>query len=148
MESGMAKTLSFGVAGVNGFPVHVEVFSTGGIPRMEIIGLPDASVRESKDRVSAAIVSCGKDLGAYRSTVNLAPADMKKEGPSFDLPIAISSLISVKQIIPDPEMNLNNYAMFGELGLDGRIQCSDRCVRHFACSGTVQAKAAPDQGAA
>jgi len=122
MDGGIARILSFGVAGVNGFPVHVEVFSTGGIPRMEIIGLPDASVRESKDRVSAAIVNSGKALGPERITVNLAPADLKKEGPLFDLPIAVGVMISTGQICPDPEFGLNDYALFGELGLDGRVQ--------------------------
>ena len=90
----MARTLSFGVNGVNGYPVHVEVFSISGIPGMEIIGLPDTSVRESKDRVNAAIINSGKNLLPCRYTVNLAPADMKKEGPSFDLPIAVGIMLS------------------------------------------------------
>ncbi len=122
MEHGMANTLSFGVSGVNGFPVHIEVYSTSGIPRMEIIGLPDASVRESKDRVCAAIANCGIDLGNDRITVNLAPADMKKEGPSFDLPIAVSLLVSTGKLIPAPNTDFSTVAMFGELGLDGRVQ--------------------------
>ena len=73
----MARTLSMGVSGVNGYPVRVEVFSQGGIPGIEIIGLPDASVRESRDRVSAAVVSSGKKMIPRKITVNLAPADMK-----------------------------------------------------------------------
>ena len=78
MEEIFTKTLSFGVNGVKGFPVYVEVFGIGGIPGMEIIGLPDASVRESRDRVNAAIINSGKQMQPKRITVNLAPADMKK----------------------------------------------------------------------
>ena len=95
-----AQTLSMGVNGVNGFPVHVEVFGMGGIPGMEIIGLPDTSVRESRDRVNAAIINSGLEIVARRITVNLAPADMKKEGPSFDLPIAVGVMTVMEQLHP------------------------------------------------
>ena len=118
----MARTLSFGVSGVNGYPVHVEVFSISGIPAMEIIGLPDTSVRESKDRVNAAIINSGKNLLPFRYTVNLAPADMKKEGPSFDLPIAVGIMLSIGEIVLNPLVDLDEIAFFGELGLDGCVQ--------------------------
>ena len=119
----LAKTISFGVNGVNGFPVDVEVFAAGGMPMMEIIGLPDTSVRESKNRVSAAIVNCGRDSGYnYRITVNLAPADIKKEGPSFDLPIAVAIMIATDMLHPNPQTDLNGIAFFGELGLDGSVR--------------------------
>lgn len=118
----LAKTLSFGVSGVNGFPVRVEVFSTGGMPMMDIIGLPDTSVRESKNRVMAAIVNSGREPGASRITVNLAPADIRKEGPSFDLPIAVGIMIATGMLHPDPRSDLDHLALFGELGLDGSIQ--------------------------
>ena len=118
----MAKTLSFGVNGVNGYPVHVEVFGINGIPGIEIIGLPDASVRESRDRVNAAIINSGKQMPPRRITINLAPADMKKEGPSFDLPIAVGVLIANREIIPDPDIRTEKIAMFGELSLDGHVQ--------------------------
>lgn len=118
----MARTLSFGVSGVNGYPVHVEVFSISGIPGMEIIGLPDTSVRESKDRVNAAIINSGKNLLPFRYTVNLAPADMKKEGPSFDLPIAVGIMLSIGEIALNPAVDLDEIAFFGELGLDGCVQ--------------------------
>ncbi len=121
-EGKMAKTLSFGVSGVNGFPVNVEVFSHNGIPMMEIIGLPDTSVRESRDRVSAAIINSGREPDPKRITINLAPADMKKEGPSFDLPIAVGVMISTDRLYPVPERDPGHIAMFGELSLDGRIQ--------------------------
>ena len=118
----MARTLSFGVSGVHGYPVHVEVFGISGIPGVEIIGLPDASVRESRDRVNAAIINSGKQMQPKRITINLAPANMKKEGPSFDLPIAVGVLIATGEIIPDPKMNTETVAMFGELSLDGHVQ--------------------------
>ena len=122
MSEILAKTLSFGVSGVNGFPVHVEVFAAGGIPMMEIIGLPDTSVRESKNRVTAAIVNSGRQIESRRITVNLAPADIKKEGPSFDLPIALGVMIVTNQLHPDPRVNMNQIAFFGELSLDGSLQ--------------------------
>ena len=122
MDSIMARVLSFGVAGVNGFPVYVEVFGTSGMPGMEIIGLPDASVRESKDRVNAAIINSGRNMQARRITVNLAPADMKKEGPSFDLPIAVGIMAAMAELNPSPEINMEQIAMFGELSLDGCVQ--------------------------
>lgn len=118
----LARTLSFGVSGVNGFPVHVEVFAIGGIPMMDIIGLPDASVRESKNRVTAAIINCSREADARRITVNLAPADIKKEGPSFDLPIALGVMIATGKLNPDPGIDMSQIAFFGELGLDGSIQ--------------------------
>ena len=118
----MSRTLSFGVSGVNGFPVYIEAFGINGMPGMEIIGLPDASVRESKDRVNAAIINSGKQIQPRRITINLAPADMKKEGPSFDLPIAIGVMIAMGEIVPDPQIDMNGVAFFGELSLDGSVQ--------------------------
>lgn len=117
-----AQTLSMGVSGVNGFPVHVEVFGMGGIPGMEIIGLPDTSVRESRDRVNAAIINSGLDIVPRRITVNLAPADMKKEGPSFDLPIAVSVMTVMEQLHPSEDYDPLQTALFGELSLDGRVR--------------------------
>ena len=122
MSEIMARTLSFGVSGVNGFPVYIEAFGTGGLPGIDIIGLPDASVRESKNRVNAAVVNCGIHMDPLRITVNLAPADMKKEGPSFDLPIAIVIMASMGKIRPCPGIDLKSVAFFGELSLDGSIR--------------------------
>lgn len=122
MNEIMARTLSFGVSGVNGYPVHVEVFGINGLPGMEIIGLPDASVRESRDRVNAAIINSGKQMQPRRITINLAPADMKKEGPSFDLPIAVGVLIATGEIVPADGIDTGRIAVFGELGLDGQVR--------------------------
>lgn len=77
----LARTLGYGLSGVSGFAVKVEVYAATGMPALEIIGLPDASVKESRDRVSAAIVNSGFTMPISRLTVNLAPADQRKEGP-------------------------------------------------------------------
>ena len=122
MEEIMARTVSFGVSGVNGFRVNVEVFGIDSMPGLEIIGLPDTSVRESKDRVNAAIINSGREIKPRRITINLAPADMKKEGPSFDLPIAVGFMTVVKALTPDPHIDMDKTAMFGELSLDGSVQ--------------------------
>ena len=126
MSQSMVKTLSFGVSGVNGFPVQVEVFCTEGMPMMEIIGLPDTSVRESKNRITAAILSSGVKLpNAIRVTFNLAPADIRKEGASFDLPMAVGLMMVSEELIPRDGFDPENTAFFGELGLDGCIRRVD-----------------------
>ncbi len=122
MNERMARTLSFAVSGVNGYPVHVEVFGINGMPGMEIIGLPDASVRESRDRVNAAIINSGRQMQPRRITINLAPADMKKEGPAFDLPIAVGVLMATGELIPAEGVDTEQIAIFGELSLDGGVQ--------------------------
>ncbi len=122
MDEIIAETLSFGVSGVNGFPVHVEVFGISGLPGMEIIGLPDVSVRESKDRVNAAIINSGKRMQPRRITVNLAPADLKKEGPSFDLPIAVGVLMANAELVPREDYDPGKTALFGELSLSGDVK--------------------------
>ncbi len=145
----LAKTLSFGVIGVNGFMVHVEVFATGGIPMMEIIGLPDTSVRESKNRVTAAIVNSGKETEPRRITVNLAPADLKKEGPSFDLPIALGVMIATNQLKPAPQINMDKIAFFGELSLDGSVQPINGALPMTICAreNGLEYVILPDQNA-
>ncbi len=122
MNDNMASVLSFGVQGVSGFPVRVEVFAVNGIPGMEIIGLPGTAVKESKDRVNAAIINSGREMQPKRITINLAPADMKKEGPSFDLPIAVGVLIATNLLIPSDSVDMSRLVMFGELSLDGSVQ--------------------------
>ena len=115
----LARTLSYGLSGVDGFAVKVEVYAAGGMPQLEIIGLPDASVKESRDRVSAAIVNSGYAMPISRLTVNLAPADVRKEGPAFDLPIAVAILLAANQIDP---MDMMQTLLLGELSLDGTLQ--------------------------
>ena len=121
-EGMMARIYSMGVNGTEGYPVQVEVFAVGGIPGTEIIGLPDTSVRESRDRVNAAIINSGIELLPRRITINLAPADLKKEGPSFDLPIAVGVLIATRGLIPAEGFEFGKTVFFGELSLDGKIR--------------------------
>ena len=95
----IVKIISYAVLGIDGFPVEVEVdISGGGLPVFDLIGLPDPSVREAKERVRSAIRNSGFEFPLSRITVNLAPADLKKEGPGFDLAIAIGLLLATKQI--------------------------------------------------
>ncbi len=114
-----AKILSGAVLGVDGFPVVVEVDLALGLPMFTTVGLPDGSVRESKERVKAAIKNCGYDFPAKRITVNLAPADIKKGGAGFDLPIALGILAATELYSPDL---LDQYAVLGELSLDGFVR--------------------------
>lgn len=110
------KTVSF--AGIEAQPVTVEVQIASGMPSFTIVGLPDKAVGESKERVRAALVSLGIALPPKRITVNLAPADIIKEGSHFDLPIAVGLLASMNII---PLSSVQNYLIMGELGLDAGI---------------------------
>ena len=96
----LARVMSLGISGIEGFPVTVEVDKSGGMPGFEIVGLPDASVKESRERVRSALRNSHLDYPVGRYTVNLAPADMKKEGPAFDLPIAVGVLVCSGDIEP------------------------------------------------
>ncbi len=115
----LAKVHSGAVYGVDAYPVEIEVNSGSGDPQTVIVGLPDAAVKESKDRVHTAIVNSGFEMPKGRLTVNLAPADIKKEGPSFDLPIAVGVLATKDGVI---EQSLLNFAMVGELALSGEVR--------------------------
>lgn len=99
--------------------VTVEVHLANGLPAFNIVGLPETSVRESKDRVRSAIINCGYEFPAKRITINLAPADLPKEGGRFDLPIAIGILAASEQL---PKVDLSNYEFAGELSLSGELR--------------------------
>lgn len=99
--------------------VTVEVHLANGLPAFNIVGLPETSVREAKDRVRSAIINCGYEFPAKRITVNLAPADLPKEGGRFDLPIALGILAAASQL---PETNLKQYEFAGELALSGELR--------------------------
>ncbi len=114
-----AKTLGAGIFGLNGVLITVEVDISNGIPTLEIVGLPDAAVRESKERVKAAIRNSGFEFPCRRITVNLAPADVKKDGSGLDLPIAIGILAAAGQL---EEVDLSQTALLGELSLDGQLR--------------------------
>ena len=114
----LSKVKSFGLSGLEGFMVTVEVDVSASLPACEIVGLPDAAVRESKERVRSAIKNSGFDYPVGRITVNLAPADMKKEGSIYDLPIALGIISATGQLKgPMPD-----YIYLGELALDGSIR--------------------------
>ena len=99
--------------------VTVEVHLANGLPAFHIVGLPEASVKESKDRVRSAIINCGYEFPAKRITINLAPADLPKEGGRFDLPIAVGILAASEQI---PKVDLAQYEFAGELALSGELR--------------------------
>jgi len=99
--------------------VTVEVHLANGLPAFHIVGLPETSVKEAKDRVRSAIINCGYEFPAKRITINLAPADLPKEGGRFDLPIAIGILAASEQL---PPVDLSHYEFAGELALSGELR--------------------------
>lgn len=115
----LSKVLSYGLVGIEGFPVLVETDVYNGLPAYELVGLPDAAVKESKERVRSAIKNSGFEYPTKRITVNLAPADLKKEGPMYDLAIAVGLLAASEQILPDL---LDKLVIFGELSLHGEVR--------------------------
>lgn len=115
----LAKVKSYGLTGLVGNPIDVEVDISGGLPMYELVGLPDATVRESKERVRAAVKNSGFDYPQRRITFNLAPADLKKEGPLYDLPCAVGLLAASGQL---SVKLLEEYVLIGELALDGALR--------------------------
>ncbi len=115
----LAKLLSSAVLGIDAYLVEVEIDITRGLPYYSTVGLPDGAVKESKDRVKSAIKNSGYRLTANRITVNLAPADIKKEGAAFDLPIAVG-ILAAQDIVQ--KIRLKKYLILGELSLDGRVK--------------------------
>lgn len=114
----LAKINSMALHGLDGYLIDVQVDVANGMPCWEIVGLPDASVKESKERVKTAIKNSGYELLSKRIIINLAPADTKKEGSVFDLPIAIGILVDLGVVKNDI---LEQIAFIGELSLDGKI---------------------------
>jgi magnesium chelatase family protein len=115
----LAKVDSCSLAGLDGFIVEVEVDIAYGLPVFNIVGLPEISIRESKERVKTAIKNCGYTFPMERLVVNLAPADIKKEGTGLDLPIAIGILVA-SEVIPFDKVK--EYLISGELSLNGKIK--------------------------
>lgn len=115
----IAKIFSSAISGIDAYIVQVEVDITRGLPAFSTVGLPEGAVRESKDRVKSAIKNAGFEFPSHRITVNLAPADIKKEGSAFDLPIAIGILTATDLI--DPSL-VTPYVILGELSLNGEIK--------------------------
>ena len=115
----LSKILSYGLLGIEAYPIEIEVDVRQGLPSINFAGLPDQATKESKDRIKCAINNSGFKYPAERITVNLAPADIPKSGPAFDLAIALGILASSSQI--DPQ-SLADFAFLGELSLDGSIR--------------------------
>src|SRR5210317_987652 len=115
----LAKILSSAVIGVDGLLVEVEVDIAYGLPAFSTVGLPEGAVRESRERVKAAIKNSGYDFPNRRITVNLAPADLKKEGAGYDLPMALGILLASETLRSDI---LARYGVIGELSLDGGVR--------------------------
>ncbi|MBW2313470.1 MAG: YifB family Mg chelatase-like AAA ATPase [Deltaproteobacteria bacterium] len=115
----MSRILSASLVGVEGVPVEVEVRISSQLPRVDVVGLPEAAVRESAARVRAAVAAIGLPFPADRVTVNLAPADLRKSGAGLDLPIAIGILAASGAVASD---GLEGICLLGELALDGRLR--------------------------
>jgi magnesium chelatase family protein len=114
-----ARIRSAAVLGIDAYPVEVEVDLASGLPTFSIVGLPNGAVKESRERVSAALANAGFAMPLMRTTVNLAPADVRKEGSAFDLPIALGVLVASGQL---PADRLDRQLVVGELGLEGDLR--------------------------
>ena len=115
----LAQLKSTALLGLSVYLVEIEVDAASGMPAWDIVGLPDTAVKESKERVRTAIKNAGYAFPPRRIVVNLAPAYLRKEGPSFDLAIAIAILAATEQLHCS---NLEQYLFLGELGLDGSLR--------------------------
>jgi len=146
----IAKVLSSAVLGVDAYLVEVEVDIALGFPQYATVGLPEGAVKESKERVRAAIKNCGYEFPQRRITVNLAPADIRKEGSAFDLPISLGILAATGFI--DHE-KLADYIILGELSLDGKIKSikgalpSSICARDSKIKGIILPKENAEEAA-
>ncbi len=139
----LAKVYSYGTCGLDAYQLTIEVDVSRGLPATIIVGLPDNAIKESKERVRTAIKNSGFKYIPERITINLAPADTKKEGPSFDLAIALGILAATEQI---NATNLEDYLFLGELSLDGTLQpingslCISLCADKSKFKGIVLPK--------
>jgi magnesium chelatase family protein len=115
----LAKINSAALYGIDALRVEVEIDLASGLPQLATVGLPEGAVKESKDRIRAALKNCGYTFPAKRITINLAPADIKKEGSAYDLPMAIGILAAEGSI--DKKL-IQDYFLIGELSLDGAIK--------------------------
>ncbi len=121
---------SMGLIGLKSYIIDIEMDISAGLPRFDIVGLPDASVSESRDRVRSAIRNSEFRYADRRITVNLAPADIKKVGPVYDLPIAVAMLVATKQV----DCDVNGMAFIGELSLDGHIRKVNGALPMVICA--------------
>jgi magnesium chelatase family protein len=115
----LAKVNSAALYGIDALRVEVEIDLASGLPQLATVGLPEGAVKESKDRIRAAVKNCGYNFPAKRITINLAPADIKKEGSAYDLPMAVGILAAEEAI---EKTRLDEYLLIGELSLDGSVK--------------------------
>ncbi len=147
----LATVLSVTIVGLEALPVSVEVDVAAGLPSFSIVGLPDAAVREARERVRAAIRNSGFEIPPRRIVVNLAPGDRRKEGPALDLPIALAILVATAQL---PQTSAQAYLAVGELALDGALRpvpgvlAAAGAARQLGMRGLLVAEANAAEGAA
>ena len=122
------------IHGVEAVPVVVEVVVSSGMPNISIVGMPDAAIRESQERVRGAVKASGYSMPRDRVTINLAPSSLKKSGSGFDLPIAVALLAATGQI---PQDAMGKYLLVGELGLDGSVRKVAGLLAHMACAAEL-----------
>jgi magnesium chelatase family protein len=115
----LAKLNTFALVGIDALPVEVEVDASAGLPKTVLVGLPEMAVKESVHRIERALANLGYDRHPGRTTINLAPADLKKDAGGFDLPIALALLVATGQLLPE---QLRETASVGELALDGSVR--------------------------
>jgi magnesium chelatase family protein len=115
----LAKLNTFALVGIEAVPVEVEVDASSGLPKTVLVGLPEMAVKESIHRIERALANLGYDRPTGRTIINLAPADLKKDAGSFDLPIALGMLVATGQLMPE---QLRDFATVGELALDGSVR--------------------------
>ena len=115
----LARVWSAAIAGIDAIKVGVEVDVSGGLPKIIVVGLPDVAIQESRERVKAALKNAGFAFPVRKIVINLTPADLRKEGPCFDLPISVGILAASEQV--DPQL-LGDYLLYGEVSLDGTLR--------------------------
>jgi len=129
----VSKIRSLGLGGIKGYEVSVECYLSSGLPAFDIVGLADTAVKEARERVRAAIKTCGLDFPISRITVNLAPADKKKAGTMYDLPVMLGILVASNVIEPLP----NDIAFFGELSLTGELRPVNGALPMALCANRI-----------
>lgn len=130
----LAKLRSMAVLGIDAFDIGIEADIAEMLPSFTIVGLPDGAVRESRERVMSAIKNCGFEFPSRKVTINMAPADMKKEGSAYDLPIALGLLIASNQVFLE---NTPNYGIVGELSLDGTVKRTKGMLSMALCARNI-----------
>lgn len=142
----LANVCTGAIKGIEGFAVSVEVDIAAGMPTLAVVGLPDAEVRESKERVVAAVRNSGFDFPNKRITVNLSPAELRKSGTQFDLPIALGILAASGQLSEEATDKIKNLLVLGELALDGSLRpCAGVLPMLISCKNLGKTAVIPPQ---